>query len=49
LIFTEVKTATYLLCKETEFVIQIFGKFVKMALTRVSRHRLWLETSGGIW
>jgi len=38
LIITEAKKAHSFACKQTRFVNQMFGDFVKMALTRVSSH-----------
>jgi len=44
-IITEAKNAYFFVCKRTGFVHQELRDFVKMTLTRVSSHWLWLESS----
>ena len=45
LIITEAKNPYFFVCKRTGFVHQELRDFVKMALTRVSSHWQWLESS----
>jgi len=45
LIIAEAKNAHFFVCKRTGFVHQELRDFVKMTLTRVSSHWVWLESS----
>jgi len=45
LIITEAKIAYFFVCKRTGFVHEELRYFVRMNLTRVSNHWLWLESS----
>ena len=48
LIITEAKIALFFKCTRSGFVYQKLRDFVKMTLTRVSSHCLWLELSHSV-
>jgi len=48
LIITEAKNAHFFVCKRTGFVHEELKDFVKMTLTLVSSHWMWLETSHSV-